>query len=163
MTTHADGRFTMIAEQSNRSLALLRWSLVVIFLWFGAMKFTAYEAAGIAPFIEHSPIMAWLDFMFGAFPGWFQMFTEAAKERGWPPPTQTQFEHMCGPHGAFVVGDPKSVAAKILHVNSTLGGVSRFTFQMSTAALETGAMRRSIELLGSEVAPLVREASRPAF
>ncbi|MHA7776069.1 YkgB family protein [Roseibium sp. M-1] len=53
-----------IAEQSDRSLALLRWSLAVIFIWFGAMKFTAYEAAGIAPFIEHSPIMAWLSEMF---------------------------------------------------------------------------------------------------
>lgn len=54
-----------VAEQSDRSLALLRWSLAVIFIWFGAMKFTAYEAAGIATFIEHSPIMAWLNVMFG--------------------------------------------------------------------------------------------------
>jgi probable LLM family oxidoreductase len=90
------------------------------------------------------------------FPGWFQMFTEAGKERGWPPPTQAQFEHMCGPHGAFIVGSPQTVAAKMLYVNRTLGGVSRFTFQMSTAALETEAMRRSIELLGTAVAPLVR-------
>ena len=29
------------------------------------MKFTAYEAAGIAPFIEHSPIMSWLHALFG--------------------------------------------------------------------------------------------------
>lgn len=54
-----------IAEQTDRSLALLRWPLTVIFVWFGAMKFTAYEAAGIAPFIEHSPIMGWLSVMFG--------------------------------------------------------------------------------------------------
>jgi uncharacterized membrane protein YkgB len=60
-----DTRMT-IAEQSNRSLFLLRWSLVVIFLWFGAMKFTGYEAAGIAPFIENSPIMSWLNLLFGA-------------------------------------------------------------------------------------------------
>jgi uncharacterized membrane protein YkgB len=64
-TTGADETVMMIAERSNRSLALLRWSLVVIFLWFGAMKFTAYEAAGIAPFIEHSPIMSWLNVLFG--------------------------------------------------------------------------------------------------
>ena len=57
-----------IAEQGTGSLnflALLRWALVVIFLWFGGMKFTAYEAAGIAPFIEHSPIMSWLHALFG--------------------------------------------------------------------------------------------------
>ncbi|KQV81938.1 LLM class flavin-dependent oxidoreductase [Rhizobium sp. Root1220] len=91
------------------------------------------------------------------FPGWFQMFTEAGKERGWPPPTQAQFEHMCGPNGAFLVGSPRTVAAKMLNVNRILRGVSRFTFQMSTAALETEAMRRSIELLGTEVGPLVRD------
>lgn len=57
-----------VAEKSAGSLnflALLRWALVIIFIWFGGMKFTAYEAAGIAPFIEHSPIMSWLHSLFG--------------------------------------------------------------------------------------------------
>jgi uncharacterized membrane protein YkgB len=57
-----------IAEKSVgslASLALLRWALVVVFLWFGAMKFTAYEANGIAPFIINSPIMSWLHALFG--------------------------------------------------------------------------------------------------
>ena len=57
-----------VAEHSSRdasALALLRWSLVVVFLWFGGMKFTAYEANGIAPFIAHSPIMGWLHTIFG--------------------------------------------------------------------------------------------------
>lgn len=57
-----------IAEKSSgsyRDLAFLRWSLVVVFFWFGGMKFTAYEAAGIAPFIENSPIMSWLHILFG--------------------------------------------------------------------------------------------------
>lgn len=57
-----------IPEKSTGSrnfLALLRWALVIIFLWFGGMKFTAYEAVGIAPFIEHSPIMSWLHALFG--------------------------------------------------------------------------------------------------
>jgi alkanesulfonate monooxygenase SsuD/methylene tetrahydromethanopterin reductase-like flavin-dependent oxidoreductase (luciferase family) len=94
------------------------------------------------------------------FPGWFQMFTDAGRERGWPPPTQAQFERMCGPVGAFLVGSPQTVAAKISHVNRTLGGIARITFQMSTAALDAEAMRRSIELLGTDVAPLVREQLR---
>ncbi|NNH41964.1 LLM class flavin-dependent oxidoreductase [Rhizobium laguerreae] len=94
------------------------------------------------------------------FPGWFQMFTDAGRERGWPPPTQAQFEHMCGPDGAFLVGSPQTVAAKISHVNRSLGGISRITFQMSTAALEAKAMRCSIELLGTDVAPLVRRELR---
>lgn len=57
-----------IAEKNSgtyRDLSFLRWSLVVVFFWFGGMKFTAYEAAGIAPFIENSPIMSWLHVLFG--------------------------------------------------------------------------------------------------
>ncbi|AZV19825.1 LLM class flavin-dependent oxidoreductase [Mesorhizobium sp. M7A.F.Ce.TU.012.03.2.1] len=90
------------------------------------------------------------------FPGWFQMFTDAGRERGWPPPTKAQFEHMCGPGGAFLVGGPQAVATKIAHVNRTLGGIARITFQMSTAGLDPEAMRRSIALLGTDVAPLIR-------
>ena len=65
MTARADRVRLQIAEKSVGSLALLRWALVVIFLWFGAMKFTAYEANGIAPFIAHSLLMSWLHALFG--------------------------------------------------------------------------------------------------
>lgn len=58
----------LVAEKSHAppsAQALLRWSLVIIFLWFGGMKFTVYEANGIAPFIASSPIMSWLHALFG--------------------------------------------------------------------------------------------------
>lgn len=57
-----------IAERgtgSLSSLGMLRWALVIIFLWFGGMKFTAYEAAGIAPFIANSYLMSWFHTLFG--------------------------------------------------------------------------------------------------
>ena len=50
---------------SRSSLALLRWALIIVFLWFGCMKFTGYEAMGNAPLIAHSPIMSWMNFVFG--------------------------------------------------------------------------------------------------
>lgn len=68
MTTLTNQIRLQVAEKRAGSLnflALLRWALVIIFLWFGGMKFTAYEAAGIAPFIEHSPIMSWLHALLG--------------------------------------------------------------------------------------------------
>ena len=37
----------------------LRCSLVLIFLWFGLLKFTAYEAEGVAPLAMNSPLLAW--------------------------------------------------------------------------------------------------------
>ena len=93
------------------------------------------------------------------FPGWQQMMSQAGRERGWLPPSRAQFEAMCGPRGAFLIGSPETVIAKTREARAALGSVSRVTFQMSTAALDTEARRRSIELLGSEVAPSVRRAS----
>jgi uncharacterized membrane protein YkgB len=38
----------------------IRYGLVLIVVWIGAMKFTAYEAAGIQPLVETSPLMSWM-------------------------------------------------------------------------------------------------------
>ncbi|MFP3646705.1 DUF417 family protein [Paraburkholderia sp. SIMBA_054] len=47
-------------NESSRHLALLRWSMVAIFVWFGIQKFTPYAADAIAPLISNSPFMSWL-------------------------------------------------------------------------------------------------------
>lgn len=41
-------------------MAVSRYGLVVVLLWIGAMKFTAYEAEGIQPLVSHSPLMSWV-------------------------------------------------------------------------------------------------------
>lgn len=91
------------------------------------------------------------------FPGWSHLMGVVGRERGWLPPSRAQFAAMAGPEGAYLLGNPATVANKIMRASEALGGISRFTFQMSTASVETAAMQRSIELLGREVAPLVRE------
>ncbi|ACL61400.1 Atu2307/SP_0267 family LLM class monooxygenase [Methylobacterium nodulans] len=91
------------------------------------------------------------------YPGWAQMFRKIGQERGWSGAAlDQQFEAMCGPYGAYLVGAPESVAAKVRAASEALGGVSRLTFQMSSAMQEPEAMQRSIELLGTEVAPRLR-------
>src|SRR5256886_6435937 len=90
------------------------------------------------------------------FPGYARSFTDIGRERGWPPTTRAHFDAQLGPTGALLVGDPETVAEKILRVNESLGGISRITFQMSVAALPHAKMLRAIELLGTRVAPLVR-------
>ena len=92
------------------------------------------------------------------YPGWMHLVSKVGRERGWQAPTRQQFEATCGPGGAYLIGDPASVAAKMRDASAALGGVSRITFQMSSASLETAAMKRSITLLGTEVAPIVRAA-----
>lgn len=91
------------------------------------------------------------------YPGWAHLMAIVGRERGWTPPTRAQFADMAGPEGAYLVGAPETVAAKVLRASEALGGISRITFQMSTASVEPPAMQRSIELLGREVAPTVRE------
>jgi probable LLM family oxidoreductase len=92
------------------------------------------------------------------FPGYVRSFTDIGRERGWPPMTRAHFDAQLGRTGALLVGDPQTVAEKILHVNESLGGISRITFQMSVAALPHAKMLRAIELLGTRVAPFVRAA-----
>ncbi|MGF6600359.1 putative membrane protein YkgB [Paraburkholderia sp. GAS448] len=51
----------LVAEKNGGAyLALLRWSMVTIFIWFGIQKFTPYAAEAIEPLISHSPFMSWL-------------------------------------------------------------------------------------------------------
>jgi len=40
-------------------LNLLRYALVIILLWVGALKFTAYEAEGIQGLVANSPLLSW--------------------------------------------------------------------------------------------------------
>jgi uncharacterized membrane protein YkgB len=39
---------------------ILRYGLVLVVAWIGAMKFTTYEAAGIQPLVANSPFMGWM-------------------------------------------------------------------------------------------------------
>jgi probable LLM family oxidoreductase len=82
-------------------------------------------------------------------------------ERGWPPITRSQFDREAGPDGALCVGSPETVTAKIVHTARTLG-LSRFTLKYSAGTLPHASMMKSIELIGTEVAPRVREAMQSA-
>jgi len=79
------------------------------------------------------------------------------RERGWPPPTREAFEASAGPDGALYVGSPTTVAAKIASAAQTLG-LDRFDLKVSQGALPHEHTMRAIELYGTVVAPLVREA-----
>ena len=91
------------------------------------------------------------------FPGYAHTFTEIGKERGWPPTTRAQFDALRGPTGALLIGDAATVIEKILYVNDVLGGLARITFQMGVSTLPHEKMSRAIEILGTRVAPRVRQ------
>jgi probable LLM family oxidoreductase len=91
------------------------------------------------------------------WPGYAHTFTKIGKERGWPPASRAQFDALRGQTGALLIGDTETVAKKVLYVNEVLGGLSRITFQMGVSALPHAKMLRSIGLLGTRVAPIVRK------
>jgi probable LLM family oxidoreductase len=93
------------------------------------------------------------------YPGWARSMTKIGKERGWPPATPQQFDAACSAEGAFLVGGPETVAEKMLHASEVLGGLARVHVQMTSAAVPHAVMKRSIELLGGMVAPIVRAAA----
>ena len=92
------------------------------------------------------------------YPGYAEMFGAIGKERGFAPPSRSSFDAQRGPTGALFIGNPETVAEKVLSVSDALGGISRLTFQMTNVRLAHKKMLHSIELLGTRVAPLVRNA-----
>jgi probable LLM family oxidoreductase len=90
------------------------------------------------------------------FPAYAGMMTRIGRERGWPPMTRAHFDALRGPRGALVVGSPQEVIEKIL-LQHEIFGHERFLAQMSVGDIPHRDVMRAIELLGTEVAPAVRE------
>ena len=76
------------------------------------------------------------------------------RERGRPPSSRAQFDHGRGPRGHLMVGTPDEAIAKILA--QEVFRHDRYLMQMSVGDQAQDAILRSIELLGTAVAPQVR-------
>ncbi len=44
----------------NVGANVIRYGLVIVLLWVGALKFTTYEAEGIKGLVANSPLMSWM-------------------------------------------------------------------------------------------------------
>ena len=93
------------------------------------------------------------------FPPYATVMTRIGRERGWPPTTRQQFDYSTGQHGALLVGSPQQVIDKILY-EYELFGHTRFLAQMSIGALPHKQAMRTIELLGTKVAPEVKKHTK---
>ncbi len=82
------------------------------------------------------------------------------RERGWGPTNRAHFDVSRGPEGALFVGDPETVAEKIV-ANHKIFGNDRFLLQMAIGPMPHNEIMRGIELYGTKVAPLVRKALTP--
>ena len=101
----------------------------------------------VAPTDEEAIAIQW--------PYWKAQFEWAARERGWRPPTRAQFDAEVD-HGAMYVGSPETVAKRIADVIQTLS-LSRFDLLYAVGQVPHEQRMATIELLGREVIPRVRE------
>jgi probable LLM family oxidoreductase len=83
------------------------------------------------------------------------MMNRIGRERGWPPSGKAEYEALRSPRGAVAAGSPEQVAEKILFEHE-LFGHQRYIGQMSVGAVAHRDVLRSLELFGTEVAPVVR-------
>jgi alkanesulfonate monooxygenase SsuD/methylene tetrahydromethanopterin reductase-like flavin-dependent oxidoreductase (luciferase family) len=94
-----------------------------------------------------------------AFPAFKAVMDKLGRERGWAPMSRAQFDASRTLRGANLVGSPQEVAEKILFQHDVFGH-QRTLIQFSVGTLPHASIMRSIELYGTEVAPLVRAEVR---
>jgi probable LLM family oxidoreductase len=91
------------------------------------------------------------------FPGFARAVASVARERGWAPLTRAGFDRQLGPESAMLLGEAEEVADKIVRHSEALGGLSRVTFQLNASSLPHANLMRAIEVIGTKVAPAVRQ------
>jgi len=79
------------------------------------------------------------------------------RERGWPPSGRAEYETATGPNGHLLIGDPERVADRIIALHHIFKN-DRILIQMAIGAMPHSQLMRAIELLGTKVAPRVKEA-----
>lgn len=91
------------------------------------------------------------------FPSTARAMNIIGRERRWPPYDRAAFESARAPEGALYVGDPTTVADKIMALHDSLGGIDRFLLHVPVGTMPHEQVKEALELLGREVAPLVRK------
>lgn len=73
--------------------------------------------------------------------------------------TRADFEHMAGPNTALFVGSPQQIVEKILYQHEIFGH-KRFIAQIDIGGIPFPKVAAGIELLASEIAPIVRKETK---
>ena len=59
MNTAVNTEINSATKLEHLGAGIIRYGLVIILLWIGMLKFTAYEAEGVKPLVENSPFLSW--------------------------------------------------------------------------------------------------------
>jgi alkanesulfonate monooxygenase SsuD/methylene tetrahydromethanopterin reductase-like flavin-dependent oxidoreductase (luciferase family) len=89
------------------------------------------------------------------WPHYQASFGRIGQERGWGPMTKGHYLDEVH-NGSLYVGSAETVAKKMAYAISSVGA-QRFDLKYSTGPMPHSKLMKSIELLGSQVVPRVRE------
>ncbi|MEG6590260.1 LLM class flavin-dependent oxidoreductase [Paenibacillus barengoltzii] len=90
------------------------------------------------------------------FPSTQAVMNIIGRERGWGHYSRATYDAARSLEGALYVGDPETVANKIIYLRKNVG-ITRFFLHCPLGTMPHEDVMRAIELLGTEVAPRVRE------
>lgn len=93
------------------------------------------------------------------FPSLSVVMNKIGRERGWAPFSRQQFDFSRTLRGSDFIGSPDEIIAKILFQHE-LFGHDRFLIQLGVGSIAHDKTMRAIELLGTRIAPVVREEIR---
>jgi probable LLM family oxidoreductase len=88
-------------------------------------------------------------------PYWLDSMRRISAERGFPTPSGVTYNMETAPGGALFVGNPEQVAEKIVRMHGHMQH-DRQIFQLDLSSVPQRTVLVAIELLGTEVLPLVR-------
>lgn len=90
-----------------------------------------------------------------------QVMTKIGRERGWSPMTREGFDAMRGPRGSLLIGSPQEVIEKMMR-EYEMFRYDRFLLHLTVGTMPHEQVMRSIELLGTKVAPVIRKETAGA-
>jgi len=90
------------------------------------------------------------------YPYWLETMKYGARARGWAVPSRAEYDGYTRDARALFVGSPEEIAQRLIEVGK-LTGADRYAMQMDWSGVPHTDVMRAIELLGTEVLPLVRK------
>lgn len=94
------------------------------------------------------------------YPYWNRMMEYGAKARGWTVPSRADYDHYTTGARSLLVGSPAEIAERLIAIGAVVGA-DRYGLQLDWSGVPHAIVMHAIELLGTEVRPLV-DAALPA-
>lgn len=95
------------------------------------------------------------------YPLYAAQMDRVGSTRGWPPYQRSTYDMGRAKNGALIIGDPNEAIDKILYLQEMLG-LTRFAAHMDVGGPPHLSLMKSIEILGTKIAPKIREALKDA-